>query len=233
MGSAADDKPARDDEHPQHIVMISYDYWIARYPITNEQFAKFIASAALNFDQGDWRQTAKHPVVNVSWRAAMAYCRWLNAKLRGEIKYQIVRLPTENEWEKAARGEYGNEWPWGNEFDQTKCNSSEGGKNGTTSVGAYSPQGDRPYGAADMAGSVWEWCHTLYKLYPYQATDGRENEQDYGERVLRGGSWDNDLRFARCASRYGVLPDLLDNMRGFRVAVSQQVLNPDFFTSNF
>ncbi len=128
-------------------------------------------------------------MVDVSWRDAIDYCRWLDEKCRAEFgELGHVRLPTEAEWEKAARGEYGNLWPWGNEFDPRKCNTAEGGKGDTSVVGSYSPGGDSPYGAADMAGNVWEWCHSLYEPYPYVAEDGQEDASAQGGRALRGGS---------------------------------------------
>ena len=91
--------------------------------MTNEQFARFVAASEYKFDQGQWQTKANHPVVNVSWRDALAYCQWLNDTLRGELKDLALRLPTEAEWEKAARGAQGNEWPWGNDWDPKKCNS--------------------------------------------------------------------------------------------------------------
>ena len=150
----------------------------------------------------------------------MEYAKWLNQKLRAEIGDLEIRLPTEAEWEKAARGEYGNEWPWGNEFDPARCNSSEGGKGTTTPVGAYSPQGDSPYGATDMVGNVWEWCHSLFKPYPYKADDGREKESGSDARVVRGGTW-YYLRYrARAAFRYRSTPACRDDHLGFRVVVA-------------
>jgi formylglycine-generating enzyme required for sulfatase activity len=220
MGSTADNKLARDNECPQHTVEIPYDYWSGRYPVTNAQFARFVTASEYKFHQRRWKAKANHPVVGVSWQDAMAYCQWLNATLRGELKDLALRLPTEAEWEKAARSEYGNEWPWGNEFDKGKCNSREGRKDDTTPVGAYSPQGDSPYGAADMAGNVREWCHSLYKRYPYQAHDGRESESGDNERVLRGGSWGLDQDSARCAHRDGYRPDSHYFRFGFRCLLS-------------
>ena len=172
----------------------------------------------------DWKDKANHPVVKVSWYDAMEYCKWLNEKLQGEIGALAVRLPTEAEWEKAARGEQGNEWPWGNEFDAAKCNSSEGGKGDTTPVGAYSPQGDSPYGAADMAGNVWEWCHSIFKPYPYKADDGREKESGSELRVVRGGAWivDRSAR-ARGVSPQATLPALVTDFIGFRVVVAPRL----------
>jgi len=235
MGSTDDDPLASDAEKPQHAVEIPYDYWIARYPVTNELFAAFL-EAELDlakrikklanklfgddtlFDVGPDiaelknTQQADHPVHSVLWKEAMAYCTWLDEKLRSDLGELTLRLPTEAEWEKAARGglspvvdgrdiDGNREWPWGNKFDKAKCNSAEGGKTGTTRVGAYSPQGDSPYGVADMAGNVWEWCHSLYKPYPYIAGKRHEDESDSGYRVQRGGSFYNDLRMVRCAYR--------------------------------
>jgi len=216
MGSKDDNNLAYDAEKPQHTVEIPYDYWIARYEVTNDQFAKFVEAAKYKFDQGKWQDKSDHPVVNVTWHDAMAYSKWLNETLRAELGDQVVRLPTEAEWEKAARGEYGNEWPWGNEFDPKKCNSSEGGKQGTTPVNAYSPQGDSPYGVSDMVGNVWEWTYSLRKSYPYKVDDGRESETDSGVRVVRGGSWFNGASVARCTCRNRDTPVLRNFGLGFR-----------------
>jgi formylglycine-generating enzyme required for sulfatase activity len=122
--------------------------------------------------------------VYVTWHDAMAYCRWL-ARVTG----RAYRLPSEAEWEKAARGTDGRIWPWGNKWDSKRCNSREGGPGNTTPVGQYSPQGDSPYGCVDMAGNVWEWTLSLLKDYPYDPKDGREDAQAEGRRRLRGGAF--------------------------------------------
>ena len=193
-------------------VDIPYDYWMARYPVTNAQYNQFTKK---DFDKGK----ENHPVVGVSWQDAMAYCERLNSLLKSELPSDLIlRLPTEAEWEKAARGTDGWEYPWGNTFDKNKCNTSEGGKKDTTPVGYYSPGGDSPYDIADMSGNVWEWTHSLYKPYPYKVNDGREDEKESGARVLRGGSFFNSVRFARCAFRYFL--DYLFYGRGFRVVAS-------------
>jgi formylglycine-generating enzyme required for sulfatase activity len=223
MGSQDDNKWAANDEKPQFTFDIPYDYWIARYPVTNEQFAQFVEATDYRFSpEKNWQKNGDRPVVNVTWHAATQYCRWLNTLVASHI--QIVkaraRLPTEAEWEKAARGKEGNEWPWGNVFDPDKCNSRVSSHGGTTPVGMYSPYGDSPYGVADLAGNVWEWCHSLYQPYPYELDPSREDETSSGTRVLRGGSFAYDRGSTRCAFRLNDFPDTRLGHTGFRVAVA-------------
>jgi formylglycine-generating enzyme required for sulfatase activity len=234
MGSTTENKLAFGDERPQHLVDIPYDFWMARFPVTNELYNAYVKAKGIKHPVSDWEKKKNHPVNYVNWQNAMQYCQWLNEEIRNsEFRNLnlVLRLPTEAEWEKAARwspspvigrgqgeGE-AREWPWGNEFDKNKCNSSEGKKGGTTPVGSYSPQGDSPYGCADMVGNVWEWTHSLYKPYPYKVNDGREDEKASGSRALRGGSFDGNGRNARCACRVDVLYNLYIN-DGFRLAAS-------------
>ncbi len=233
MGSTKENKLAFDDERPQYTVDIPYDYWMARFPVTNEQYNAFVKAKGSKHPVNDWAKKKDHPVTYIRWDDAMSHCRWLNDLLKGDLSSGLVlRLPTEAEWEKAARGSplllgegqgEVNEWPWRNKFDKNKCNSSDGGKGTTTPVGLYSPQGDSPYLCADMVGNVWEWTHSLFKPYPYKADDGREDEKTSDFRVLRGGSFSSDLRFVRCASR---LDSLLYNFGGgigFRVVAAPRL----------
>jgi gamma-glutamyl hercynylcysteine S-oxide synthase len=232
MGSREDNPNAYDDEKPQHTVIIPYDFWIGKYPVTNEQFAAFAQDNHVEHPAGkDWEQQKDHPVINVDWHTARKYCEWIEHQQRGNLPpgYSVL-LPGEAEWEKAARGLYGNEWPWGNDFDKSRCNTIEGAKNQATPVGAYTPAGDSPFGCADMAGNVWEWTRSLwgddprqaYWKYPYDANDHRREDLAADNRilrVLRGGSWIDTLRGARCGFRHWSLPDHRYSSLGFRMVV--------------
>ncbi len=140
-----------------------------------------------------------YPVVGVNWFEAVDYCRWLSKQTGIEF-----RLPSEAEWEKAARGTDGQIYPWGNTWDAKRANSLESGIGKTTPVGTY-PNGASPYGALDMAGNVWEWCVTQWpKPYPYQLEDEWQAaylEANQTRRVLRGGSWSWNSPVMRGASR--------------------------------
>ena len=213
---------AGDDETPRHPVEIPYDYWIGRFPVTNAQFAKFVEQTYYSHERiDDWKKKPHHPVVSVSWIDTQTFCKWLN-NTHGENlpRGLFFRLPTEAEWEKAARGTDGREWPWGNEFDKNNCNSEEGERGRTTPVGTYSPQGDSPYGAADMAGNVWEWTNSLCKPYPYNPADGREDPRDFEDHVVRGGSFHGGKQYARAAYRNSKDPMNRSGNQGFRVVVA-------------
>jgi formylglycine-generating enzyme required for sulfatase activity len=215
MGSATTTTRAPDgDELPQHTVALP-GYWIGRFPVMTAQFRDF--AQASQYSKSDSRSPKgqdNHPVVNVTWDDAVAYCRWLSE--RSGLR---VMLPSETEWEKAARGTDGRIYPWGNEPpDNTRCNFNYN-EHGTTEVGRYSPRGDSPYGCADMAGNVWEWTRSVFKPYPYDPDDGREDLQLSDRRVLRGGAFIGSERYARCAYRSGGYPVSRNDLIGFRVVV--------------
>jgi formylglycine-generating enzyme required for sulfatase activity len=215
----------RDDEKPQHTVDISYDYWVARFPVTNKQYDMYVKAKNIKHPIDKWQKNKNDPIAWVSWDDAMEYCQWLNILLKAELPSKMmIRLPTEAEWEKAARGTDGREYPWGNTFDVTKCNSYEGGKIGATPVGMYSPQGDSTYGCTDMSGNILEWTHSKYKSYPYNAKDGREYEQRDEARVLRGGAFHGNFGVVRCACRLRGSPFNRGNDIGFRLVVSVSLL---------
>jgi formylglycine-generating enzyme required for sulfatase activity len=218
MGNNNDDEKR---DAPQHTIDIPYDYWMARYPITNELYNAYTEAKNIKDPVDSWKKKKDHPVVNVNWIDATEYCRWLNDLLKGELPSGLVlRLPTEAEWEKAARGIDGREYPWGNTFDKNKCNSSEGEKGNTTPVGSYSPQGDSPYDCADMGGNVWEWTHSFKKDYPYKANDGREDEQLNVARVVRGGAFTHSDENARCSYRFKVPSHGREAIIGFRACLA-------------
>jgi len=175
-------------------------YSISKVPITNAQYQLFV-QASEHEPPSHWngkrvpRGKEVHPVVNVSWHDAIAYCRWLS-----EVTKKEISLPSEAQWEKAARGaEDARGYPWGDTFDAARCNVHESGFGGTTPVGVFL-NGASPYGCLDMAGNVWEWTRSRYGAYPYRANDGREPAQTEGQMVLRGGSFDYFRAYALCLS---------------------------------
>ena len=201
-------------------------YKMGKYPVTVGQFRRFVEVSGYKPRDSDClRGIPNHPVVRVTWHDARAYCQWLTGVWRAEGKIdpgEDVRLPSEAEWEKAARGAADRRaYPWGDAWHEEYCNSDDLGVNGTTPVGIF-PEGASPYGCLDMAGNVWEWTRSLFKGYPYQAEDGRENLEAGAEglRVVRGGSFRYCRNYARCASRDGNVPSSGDGYLGFRVMVS-------------
>jgi formylglycine-generating enzyme required for sulfatase activity len=241
MGSRDDNPLAYAEEKPQFPLELP-DYRIGRFPVTNAEFARFVDAEGYGnkefWTEAGWTWKGERsepecyggefdqpnrPVVGVSWYEAAAYCRWLTQALHagGELaEGEVIRLPSEAEWEKAARGEHGREWPWGNEFDPSKANTREGGPGHTTPVGQYSPAGDSPYGCADMSGNVWEWCWTRWvDSYRGYGKGARERESLEGDapRVVRGGAWYNSGGVARCACRLRYPPDGQYGVLGFRL----------------
>ncbi len=188
-----------DDERPQHKVALAA-FFIDRTKVTNGAFALFLNAVGARgprgenyFDiddndarirrrDGKWQADAgheDHPVVEASWPGALAYCAWLGK-----------RLPTEAEWEKAARGTDGRKYPWGNEApDPTRAHFG-GGWNDLRPAGSFA-KGASPYGALDMAGNGWEWVSSAYRPYPYQPNDGREDLTAQQVRGTRGGGHDS------------------------------------------
>lgn len=227
MGSRNGDKDAFESEFGnQNPLEIPYDYWIARYPVTVAQFGVFVkdngyaerrwwqTKAARGWLQTsertaprNWEAQCLHPnwpVIYVTWYEAMAYCAWLDTVLHGQLSLPedyIIRLPTEAEWDKAARSGDNRRYPWGDaDWDEERANV-EGNIGHPSPVGLY-PKGASPLDLHDMSGNVWEWTYTQSEDYPYDSLDGR-NELDSEEpRVVHGGAWDDGCQWARCAYRH-------------------------------
>jgi formylglycine-generating enzyme required for sulfatase activity len=220
MGSdPAKDGNADIDEQPQHRVYVS-EFYIGQHEVTNAQYAVFARDTGRAFQIPPGKDN--HPVVNVSWNDAVEFCNWLS-KQTGKT----IRLPTEAEWEKAARGTGGWIYPWGDQFDPSKLNGFEGGVNDVTPIGKYSPAGDSPYGAADMAGNVLEWTSDWYDGRMYQTRVGLtlpvrdpQGPPSGTYRVLRGGAFSYNQEFVRCAPRFREPPVNFHDNVGFRVVVS-------------
>ncbi|MCU0285786.1 MAG: SUMF1/EgtB/PvdO family nonheme iron enzyme [Acidobacteria bacterium] len=223
-----------DDEKPVRQIYLD-EYMMGKYPVTNAEFKGFILDGGYEnkeywtLEGWQWRQEENiseplywhdrkwngpnFPVVGVSWYEAYAYAQWLSGKTGNDY-----RLPTEAQWEKAARGSRGFQYPWGNDFDKDKCNSDECGLGRTSPVGIF-PDGKSPYGCLDMAGNVWEWCADWYEENYYKGSPARNPQGPAGgsNRVLRGGSWFSIGWICRAALRNGRHPADRGGGAGFRL----------------
>ena len=220
-------------EQPLHSITLP-GYSIGKYPVTVAEYRFFITHEGYHTQKywtaagWKWRKATERlkpdywedeiytgddhlPVVGVSLHEAMAYCRWLS-----EETGKHYRLPAEAEWELAARGTDGRIYPWGNAFDISRCNSRASALDKPTPVGHYSPDGDSPYGCADMVGNVSEWTVSVFKPYPSSGCDEWKDEEWESLRTLRGGSWFQPALRSRTACRGMNDPFFTDNDVGFR-----------------
>jgi serine/threonine-protein kinase len=234
MGS---DESTIPEDRPAHSVYLDA-FWIDQTEVTNAMFSKFVTDIGYRTDAeqagkafvdinsnwievegADWQHPQgpesniedleNHPVVQVSWNDAKAYCEWAGR-----------RLPTEAEWEKAARGTDGRTYPWGEGIDCNRANYLDCvGR--TSEVGSY-PDGASPYGALDMAGNVWEWVSDWNDETYYQNSPPRNPQgPDSGfTRGMRGGSWEIFSFFVKTYARYSNMPDSASDFVGFRCAIS-------------
>ena len=234
-GSRVDDKEAYSNEKPQQSLSVP-DFYIGVYPVTNEQYCRFLNEAKPDDDRlKEWISVGekgyfgeknrllkksgvyaiehgydKHPVNMVSWHGATAYCEWAGLRLPGEV-----------EWEKAARGTEGRKYPWGNDFKEDACKYGQKNK-GTTPVGTFE-SGKSPYGCFDMAGNVWEWCADKFSEDndKSKVKDILKGPEIGDYRVLRGGSWGLNPRNLRCAYRSWIAPGDRNYNFGFRCVSSR------------
>jgi len=220
----------------QHTVTLK-DYYITRDLVTVHDYIPYIYETKNtppnNWVSQEWViQHLNHPVSCVSFHDACSFCGWLTKKLQlsNEINQShFFRLPTEAEWEKAARGIDGRIHPWGDIQDPTKCNIKASGIMTTSPVGSFSPQGDSPYGCRDVIGNVWEWTISIWGLsanrpdyfYPYSRDDGRESMKapDNFKRIIRGGGYYYDDPCATCVVRNRANPTSFHSGGGFRMVL--------------
>jgi formylglycine-generating enzyme required for sulfatase activity len=226
MGSGKKEKDASSAEKPRHWVELPYDYQIGRFPVSKAQFKEFVATSGYEgWKIGAYSAAANEPAVDVTWHDATAFCRWLTERWRKTGRLPEgweVRLPSEAEWERAARGDDGRRYPWGEVFDANRVNSEESRIDGPSALGCF-PGGRSRWGCEELSGNVWEWTRSLYDGYPYPEPGSerqiREALAAKGPRVLRGGAFDLDAAFVRCAVRRRDYPSYRLRNFGFRVVL--------------
>lgn len=240
MGSLKDE--GFEDEQPQHEVVLPA-FYMARYPVTAQQISAFVTDSSHKLqDPRALEGFSNHPVVFVSWLEALNYCRWLGEKLKQEAAERLARggcqaeprelweglasgrlvvsLPSEAEWEKAARGVDGRRYPWGDDFDPELANTLESKVQEVSAVGCF-PAGASPCSCEEMSGNVWEWTRSLWKADYQEKGDGREDSGATSQRtrVVRGGSCFYESVLARCAFRPRLQLGFRGGDFGFRVVV--------------
>jgi formylglycine-generating enzyme required for sulfatase activity len=244
-------------EKPAHKVTLSKAFWMGKHEVTVGQFRRFVEAKGYKTDaekgtrykgawvypgqpleeDASWRkpyfnQTYDHPVVCVSWNDARAFVDWLNATDKAKPAGATYRLPTEAEWEYAARGPKSLKFPWGDQWDAARANFAgkgtgflwddkevDDGHLRTAPVGSFSPKGDSPFGLADMAGNVSEWCEDLYGAYAGEEQKDPTGPASGEARVVRGGSGGSRPRDCRSADRHGSHPERRENELGFRLVL--------------
>jgi formylglycine-generating enzyme required for sulfatase activity len=205
-----------ENEKPVHKVKMTQGYWIYKTEVTNGMYGKFLAANPKATKPKYWAdprfKAPDQPVVGVAWAEADAYCKWAG-----------VRLPSEAEWEYAARGTDGRKFPWGNEVpDAARTTSAQDEATGKPGPAGKLPTGASPCGALDMAGNVWEWCADWYdrSTYAAPAADNPAGPKEGQERVIRGGSWFQPPFYLRATYRNRATPDTRTPELGLRPAAN-------------
>lgn len=231
MGSPPSEEGRFDSEGPVHQVYLDA-YYIAEKEVTVEQWRKFIEDTSYNWNKWsllkEYAPGDNYPIIFTTWADTQEFCRWLSKK-----EGKTYRLPTEAEWEKAARGgQEEKKYPWGDERpDGSQCNfadkntdfywsdkNADDGYVFTAPVGSFPPNG---YGLYDVAGNAWEWCQDWFDFdyYKNSPTKNPKGPSTAIDRAIRGGSWCNDNTIIRCAFRGYILPDVPSHLRGLRLAM--------------
>ena len=202
-------------------------FYVGRFEVTVAQFGAFVDETTHRVDAQALRAPANHPVSMVTWPDALAYCRWLESKLKQSLHtpprlQELLRdgwhvgLPSEAQWEKAARGSDGRVYPWG---DQPRRDRANFGRTATMPVGSF-PCAECANGVSDVSGNVWEWTRSPYQPYPFDPADDRKNLEADALWVMRGGSFADAERNVRAAIRGGADPGARRAFIGFRVVIS-------------